>query len=90
FDVTVRYPEEVAGVPMESYIDWMKSSYYVSVTGLPAISLPFGFTDEGLPVGVQIVGRWHDDFGVMQLAWALEQSLAIAAIRPPIDERESS
>jgi amidase len=50
----------------------MKSCYYITVTGLPAISVPCGFTPEGLPVGVQIVGRHQDDFGVLQLAHAFE------------------
>ncbi|MBI1296611.1 amidase [bacterium] len=60
-------------VPMETYIDWMKSCYYITVTGHPAISVPCGFTEDGLPVGVQIVGRHQDDFGVLQLAYALQQ-----------------
>ena len=85
FDVTTRYPEEVEGVEMETYIDWMKSSYFVSATGLPALSLPFGFTEDGLPVGIQIVGRNHDDFGVLQLALALERTLGVSGKRPPLD-----
>jgi amidase len=90
FDVHTAYPEEVAGVEMETYIDWMKSSYFVSVVGLPALSLPFGFTEKGLPVGIQIVGRHHDDFGVLQLAWALEQSLGVSNILPPLDSQIDS
>jgi amidase len=74
FSVDEPYVTEIAGVTMESYIDWMKSCYYISVTGLPAISVPCGFTPEGLPVGIQIVGRHHDDFGVLQLARAFEQA----------------
>ena len=89
FDVSVRYPDEIEGVPMETYIDWMKSAYFVSVTGHPAISLPCGFTQEGLPVGVQIVGRWQDEWGVLQLAWALQEVLeaerGIFSMRPPLD-----
>ncbi|MEE3327076.1 MAG: amidase [Myxococcota bacterium] len=85
FDLSTRYPEEVDGVKMDTYIDWMKSAYFVSVVGLPALSLPFGFTEDGLPVGVQIVGRHHDDFGVLQLAWALEQSLGLNEMHPPVD-----
>ena len=61
FDVTQRYVTEINGVQMETYIDWMRSCYYISATGLPAISVPCGFTPGGLPVGVQIVGRPHDD-----------------------------
>ena len=76
FDVTQRFVTEIDGKKMETYIDWMKSCYYVTVTGLPAISVPCGFTPEGLPVGVQIVGRHQDDFGVLQLAHAFEQATA--------------
>jgi amidase len=74
FDVRQPYVTEINGAPLETYIDWMKSCYYISVTGLPAISVPCGFTPEGLPVGVQIVGRHQDDWGVLQLAYAFEQA----------------
>jgi amidase len=84
FDVTQRYVTEIAGVKMETYIDWMKSCYYVTVTGLPAISVPCGFTHEGLPVGVQIVGRHQDDFGVLQLAYAFEQATEFWKQSPPV------
>jgi amidase len=57
---------------MGSYIDWMKSCYYVSVLGAPAVSVPCGLTPEGLPVGLQIVGREGDDWRVLQLAHAYE------------------
>lgn len=84
FDVDIPYPEEVAGVRMETYIDWMKSAYFVTVTGHPAISVPCGFTSEGLPVGVQIVGRYRDDFGVLQLAFAYQQATRLCDRRPPL------
>ena len=58
------YLIEIDGEQMETYIDWMKSCYFISVTGHPAISVPAGFTFEGLPVGIQIVGRYQDEFGV--------------------------
>jgi amidase len=74
FDVTIEYPTEINGVQMETYIDWMKSCYYISSLGHPAASVPCGFTPEGLPVGLQIVGRHHDDFGVLQLANAFEKA----------------
>ena len=77
FDVTTPYPTEINGVQMEDYIAWMKSAYYITLTGLPAISVPCGFTPEGLPVGVQIVGRLHDDFGVLQLAYAFQQATEV-------------
>jgi len=86
FDVKERYVAKINGVQMETYIDWMKSCYYITVTGHPAISVPCGFTPEGLPVGVQIVGRHQDDFGVLQLAHAFEQATGFWKQRPPIVE----
>ncbi|HEX4809578.1 MAG TPA: amidase [Bryobacteraceae bacterium] len=84
FDVNVHYPVEIAGVKMENYIAWMKSAYYISVTGNPAISVPCAFSATGLPIGVQIVGRDHDDWGVLQLAFAFEQATHIGRRRPVV------
>lgn len=84
FDVEQRYVMEINGVKMGTYIDWMKSCYYISVTGLPAISVPCGFTAEGLPVGIQIVGRHHNDFGVLQLAYAFQQATGFWKRRPAV------
>jgi amidase len=74
FAVDKRYVTEINGIKLDTYIDWMKSCYYISVLGHPAISVPCGFTPDGLPIGVQIVGRHQDDFGVLQLAYAFEQA----------------
>ena len=88
FDVKQRYVTEIAGEKMETYIDWMKSCYYITLTGHPAISVPCGFTPEGLPVGVQIVGRHRDDFGVLQLAHAFEEATRFWRRRPSLaDDR---
>lgn len=86
FDVEQRYVTEINGVELETYIDWMRSCYYITATGLPAISVPCGFTPEGLPVGVQIVGRYRDDLGVLQLARAFEAATGFGERRPPIVE----
>jgi len=74
FDVTQPYVTEIEGVAMETYIDWMKSCYFISIVGNPAISVPCGFTPEGLPVGLQIVARHQDDWGLLQIAHAFEQA----------------
>ena len=84
FDVTQPYLTEVNGVQMETYIDWMRSCYYITATGLPAISVPCGFTDEGLPVGVQIVGRHQSEFSVLQLAYAFQQATGFWKQRPEV------
>ena len=86
FSVDEPYPREIAGVKMDNYIDWMKSCYWITVTSHPAISVPAGFTPEGLPVGIQIVGRYRDDFGVLQLAHAFEQATQIWRRRPTVAE----
>ena len=88
FPLTQEYVTEINGVPMETYIDWMKSCYFITVTGLPAISVPCGFTDDGLPVGLQIIGRHQDDFGVLQLAHAFEQATGYWRQKPSVANSE--
>lgn len=83
FDVAESWPRSIEGVPMENYISWMKTAYWISTTCRPAISVPAGFTDEGLPVGVQVVGRYRDDLNVLKIAHAFEQATNIGARRPP-------
>ena len=84
FDVNVPYPKEVAGSPMGTYIDWMRTCWYVTFMGTPAISVPAGFTGGGLPVGLQIVGPHRGDWSVLQLAHAFEQATGHGKRRPPV------
>jgi amidase len=86
FDVKQRYVTEINGVEMRNYMEWMGSCYRITVTGLPAVSVPCGFTPEGLPVGVQIMGRYRDDLGVLQLARAFERATGFGGRRPPLAE----
>jgi amidase len=85
FPVELEYPTEVAGESMTTYLDWMESCWSITVLGGPAISVPCGFTDDGLPIGLQIVGRPGDDGGVLRLAHAFEQ--ATGPRRPPASVR---
>jgi amidase len=84
FEINTPYPTEIAGVKFDSDIDWMKSCWYVSATGNPAASVPGGFTPEGLPVGVQIVGRDKEDFSVLQMAHAFEEATGFGKKHPVI------
>jgi len=84
FDVNTHYPTEIAGVKMENYIAWMKSAYYISTVGNPAMSVPCAFSASGLPIGIQIVGRHNDDWGVLQMGYAFEQGTNIGRRRPAI------
>jgi amidase len=83
FDVNTPYPTDIAGTKMTSYIDWMRSCWYVTMMANPAISVPGGFSATGLPVGLQIVGRHRDEWSVLQLAHAFEQSTRHGERRPP-------
>ena len=67
---------------MATYIDWMRRASTSPSRACPAISVPGGFTAGGLPVGLQIVGRHRDDWGVLQLAHAFEQATGYGKTRP--------
>jgi amidase len=84
FDVGTPYVTEINGQPLATYIDWMRTCSDITVTGLPAISVPAGFTPEGLPVGIQIVGRHQSELPVLQLAYAFEQATGFGRRRPPL------
>jgi len=84
FDVGTPYPTEIAGTAMTTYIDWMRSCWYVSMMSNPAISVPAGFSATGLPVGLQIVGRHRDDWSVLQLAHAFEAATRHGARLPSL------
>jgi amidase len=85
FDVRRPYPIEIEGIKMENYVAWMKSTYYISVLGNPAISVPCAFSAGGLPIGIQIVGRLRDDLGVLQLSHAFEHATHVGKVRPELD-----
>lgn len=72
FNAQIEYVTEINGIEMQSYIDWMQSCSIISLTGFPALSLPLGFSRQGLPVGVQIIGKPHAETAVLQLAKTLE------------------
>ena len=85
FPASQPYVETINGVKLASYIDWMRSCYYITATSHPAISVPAGFTNDTppLPVGLQIVGRYRDDLGVLRIAHAFEQATRVGEARPP-------
>lgn len=86
FPVEMDYPAEINGRRVETYIDWFLLTYAITITGLPAISVPAGWTADGLPVGLQIVGRWRGEDSVLRAAAALEAARPWADRRPPVCE----
>jgi amidase len=84
FSVDQPFVNQINDVVLETYIDWMKSCYLISATGLPAISVPGGFSRQGLPVGLQIIGGPRNDLGVLQMAKSWEQATQFGRRRPPV------
>lgn len=78
FPVEQRFPTEIAGEALTTYIDWMFLTFVITLTGCPAISLPCGLTADGMPVGLQLVGRPHGDAALLAHAWEIEQELGFA------------
>jgi amidase len=86
FSADVEYPTEIDGRPQHSYLDWMRSAYFVSVTGCPAVSVPAGFTREGWPVGLQLVGPVGGERRLLEIATAYERATGAGRVRPPLAE----
>jgi amidase len=84
FPAEMRFPTEIAGKPMENYVDWAALAYAFTMVGLPAMSVPAGWTKKGLPVGIQIVGRRYAEAAVLRAGAAYEMALPWADKRPPI------
>jgi amidase len=84
FPVEQPYPVEINGKKLDNYTQWFFLTYGISVTGLPAISVPCGFTENGLPVGLQIVGRRKGEEAVLRAAAAFEAAAPWSDRLPPI------
>jgi amidase len=82
FPVEIEYPTEIAGVHQDNYLEWMRSCTVISATGCPALSVPGGFTDDGLPVGLQVIGPPRADRRVLEVGHAFEQATRFGRRRP--------
>ena len=72
FDVETHWPREVAGRPMPTYHRWMEVVIHASLAGLPAAGVPAGFGPQGLPMGLQLIGRPRGDRALLELVEAYE------------------
>jgi len=84
FSADEEYPAAINGEPQSTYLDWMRSAYLITVTGCPAISMPAGFTPEGWPVGIQLVGPARGERRLLEVARAFEQATRVGDRRPTI------
>lgn len=84
FPVEQPYVTSINGVALGSYLEWMRSCYWISVMGAPALAVPAGFTPEGLPVGLQIVARPRNELGLLRLGHAYELATGFWRRRPAI------
>ncbi|MEP6815811.1 MAG: amidase [Marmoricola sp.] len=83
FPADQEFPSQINGRPMASYLDWMRSAYLITVTGCPAISVPAGFTSDGLPVGIQLVGPHGSELRLLEIAAGFEAATGLRGHRPP-------
>jgi amidase len=92
FPAEEEYPTSINGQPQGTYLDWMRSAYFLTVTGCPAISVPAGFTPQGsslgsslgLPVGLQLVAAANRDRRLLEIAAAFEARTRVGERRPPL------
>jgi amidase len=84
FPAQLEYPRSVNGIEFETYLDWMRAATLVSATGLPSISVPAGFSDSGLPIGLQFVAPENADVALLHAAHAFEQATNCAATAPTL------
>ena len=82
FPVDQRYVTEIDGKPCETYIDWFSITFALTMTACPTISVPCGFTSEGLPVGFQIMGKPRGEAALLLVAKRFEQAIGISAKLP--------
>ncbi len=88
FDADLEYPQEVAGKPLDNYLEWMRSVSLITPTGCPALSVPAGFTEDGLPAGLQIIGPARHERRVLEVGHAFEQATRFGEHRPgPVLDR---
>jgi amidase len=83
FAASLDWPHEIAGKRMQNYYDWMDALVQITMSSMPALNVPVGFNDRGLPMGMQIVGRHQADFSCLQLAYAYEQATNWVEMRRP-------
>ncbi|MFO1134032.1 MAG: amidase family protein [Rhodoblastus sp.] len=82
YPVAQRFPTEIGGEPLHSYIDWMYLTFVLTLTGCPTLSLPVGLTADGRPVGLQLMGRPRGDFDLLSAARLLEQAFDFVGQTP--------
>jgi amidase len=83
FDVNLHWPQEIAGRKMETYHEWMKVVLLITMSGCPALAVPAGFGDAGLPIGIQIVGPIHAELACLQLAYGYDTATSWSTKRLP-------
>jgi amidase len=83
FDVNLHWPQEVAGRKMQTYHEWMKCVLPITMSGCPALAAPAGFSAQGLPIGIQIVGPIHAEWACLQLAYAYDTATSWSTKRLP-------
>ncbi|MGO9945614.1 MAG: amidase [Steroidobacteraceae bacterium] len=83
FDVNLHWPQDIAGTRMTTYHEWMKCVLPITMSGCPALAAPAGFSNGGLPIGIQIVGPLHAELACLQLAFGYDTATSWSTKRLP-------
>jgi len=83
FNVEEHWPREIRGTTMQTYHEWMKGSVLITMAGCPALAVPAGFSDQGLPMGIQLIGPNRSELDCLRLAFAYESAMDPASRRLP-------
>ncbi|MBB4208331.1 amidase [Rhodobaca bogoriensis DSM 18756] len=78
FPVEVNYPDQINGRPLSNYVDWLAQTYLITLTGFPALSVPIGLDSNGMPVGLQLIGKRYSEPMLLGLAHRIQQALPLA------------
>ena len=84
FDASIHWPKSINGATMDTYHRWMEVVVPASLSALPVINVPIGFNRDRLPMGLQVIGKHHADFSLLQIAYAYKQATHWVSNLPPL------
>jgi amidase len=85
-DVKERWPREINGIPLDNYVEWLKLAALITMTSCPSLALPGGFSADGRPIGIQVVGKPRGEADLLSHGLVIEDILGLRD-EVPIDPK---